>query len=228
MIRISEEEAKNRIAKRIAKELVSSNEIKAINLGVGIPTQVVNYINNKNIYIQTENGMLGVGPIVHGEQVDSNLINAGRQPVSETNGCSYIDSAMAFGMIRGSHIDATVIGAFEVDQEGSLANWIIPNGKQLGVGGAMDLVNGVKKVIIAMQHTSKNGAPKIVKKCTLPITGVGKVDTIVTELAFFCFNQGKLILKEIAPEATIDLIKELTDAEFEVSPDLKVMEILFE
>ena len=225
MIMIPEEEAKKRIAKRISKEFTASDEDVTINLGVGIPTLVVNYIDTNNVYIQTENGMLGVGPIACEGQMDINLINAGRQPVTETMGCCYIDSATAFGMIRGAHIDSTVIGAFEVDQEANIANWIIPNGKQLGVGGAMDLISGVKKVIVAMQHTNKNGKPKIVKKCSLPITGVGAADIIVTELAVFCFENGRLTLKEIAPEATIDIIRNLTEAEFEVSPLLKVMGI---
>ena len=225
MIMIPEEEAKKRIAKRISKEFTASDEEVTINLGVGIPTLVVNYIDTNNVYIQTENGMLGVGPIACEGQMDINLINAGRQPVTETMGCCYIDSATAFGMIRGAHIDSTVIGAFEVDQEANIANWIIPNGKQLGVGGAMDLISGVKKVIVAMQHTNKNGKPKIVKKCSLPITGVGAADMIVTELAVFCFENGRLTLEEIAPEATIYIIRDLTEAEFEVSPLLEVMGI---
>jgi 3-oxoacid CoA-transferase B subunit len=222
---LSEEEAKIRIAKRIAKEFMASPEILIINLGVGIPTMVANFIKGENIYIQTENGMLGVGPLASEDKADRNLINAGRQPVTETPGCSYFDSAMSFGMIRGSHVDATVIGAFEVDQDGNIANWIIPNGKQLGVGGAMDLVSGVKKVIVAMQHTTKNGKPKIVKKCSLPITGIGEADMIVTELALFCFENGRLVLKEIAPEISLENLKDVTEAEFTVSSDLKEFEI---
>lgn len=226
MINIPESAAKERIAKRIADEFNKEDRILIINLGVGIPTLVTNYITSSGIFIQTENGMLGVGPIADPDKSDSNLINAGRQPVTETKGCSYIDSATAFGMIRGGHIDATVIGAFEVDENANIANWIIPNGKQLGVGGAMDLVSGVKKVIVAMQHVNKNGKAKIVKNCTLPITGVGVADMIVTELAVFYFINGRLILAEIAPEVSLEDIKSLTEAEFEVSPSLKVMDVV--
>jgi 3-oxoacid CoA-transferase B subunit len=128
-------------------------------------------------------------------------------------------------MIRGSHVDATVIGAFEVDQNANIANWIIPNGKQLGVGGAMDLVSGVKKVIVAMQHTTKNGKPKIVKKCSLPITGIGEADMVVTELAVFYFDNDRLVLKEIAPEISLENLKDVTEAEFTVSSDLKKIEV---
>jgi 3-oxoacid CoA-transferase B subunit len=126
-------------------------------------------------------------------------------------------------MIRGGHVDATVIGAFEVDQKGNIANWIIPNGKQLGVGGAMDLVTGAREVVIAMQHTSKNGKPKLVKQCTLPITGIGEADMVVTEYAVFVFDKGRLILREIAPEITLDELRAITDADFDLSPDLRLM-----
>src|SRR5450756_1383125 len=129
---------------------------------------------------------------------------------------SYMDSAASFGMIRGGHVDATVIGAFEVDQKGNIANWIIPNGKQLGVGGAMDLVTGAREVVIAMQHTSKNGKPKLVKQCILPITGLGEADMVVTEYAVFVFDKGRLILREIAPEITLDELRNITDADFAV------------
>ncbi|MDI3533776.1 MAG: acetate CoA/acetoacetate CoA-transferase beta subunit [Thermosediminibacterales bacterium] len=220
---ISKEKARIRIAKRIAQEFNEAKEIKIINLGVGIPTMVANYINNNNIYIQSENGMLGVGPLAEESEIDRQLINAGRQPVTETPGCCYFDSATSFGMIRGGHIDATVIGAFEIDQEGNIANWIIPNGKQLGVGGAMDLVTGAKKVIVAMRH-NQNGKPKILKKCKLPITGLGELDMLVTELAVFFFD-GQLILEEIAPEIDIDTLKKLTEAEFKISPNLKKINV---
>lgn len=222
---MSEEKAKERIAKRIARyfEEEASHKSLYINLGVGIPTAVANYINNPRVFIQAENGMLGVGPTASEDKKDTDLINAGRVPVTETPGCAFLDSAIAFGMIRGGHIDATVIGAFEVDEKGDLANWIIPNGKQLGVGGAMDLVSGAKTVIIAMQHTTKNGQPKIVKKCSLPITGIGEADMIVTEYGLFRYEEGKLVLKEIAPEITVEVLSCITEAEFKVSADLNIM-----
>jgi len=223
--KLSEDEAKIRIAKRIAKDFNSSKNVFIINLGVGIPTMVSNYIDNDLVFIQAENGMLGVGPFAKEGEVDDQLINAGRQPVMETPGCSYFDSSISFGMIRGGHVDATVIGAFEVDQKGNVANWIIPNGKMLGVGGAMDLVTGAKKVIVAMQHLDKKGKPKIVRECRLPVTGFGVADLIVTEFACFSFEGNKLILKEIAPELALDDLFSITEAEFEVSPDLKCMDI---
>ncbi|KYO68620.1 3-oxoacid CoA-transferase subunit B [Thermovenabulum gondwanense] len=224
---IPEELAKNRIAKRIAKifDEWSKERVLFINLGVGIPTMVADYINSQKIFIQSENGMLGVGPAALENKKDFNLINAGRVPVTETPGCCYIDSATSFGMIRGGHIDATVIGAFQVDEEGNIANWIIPNGKQLGVGGAMDLVCGAKKVLVAMQHTTKEGKPKLVKKCNLPITGLKEADIVVTEYGLFEFRDGRVFLKEVAPEINIDILSCITDLEFCLDKNLKIMEI---
>src|SRR5450759_670458 len=215
---ILEQEAKERIASTIARYFdgKAKNGRLFINLGVGIPTMVANYVTNPNIYVQAENGMLGVGCAAPEGQMDHDLINAGRTCVTETPGCVYLDSAASFGMIRGGHVDATVIGAFEVDQKGNIANWIIPNGKQLGVGGAMDLVTGAREVVIAMQHTSKNGKPKLVKQCTLPITGIGEADMVVTEYAVFVFDRGRLILREIAPEITLDELRNINDADFDV------------
>jgi 3-oxoacid CoA-transferase B subunit len=223
MVTIDKDIANSRIAKNIAALFNDVEEITILNLGVGIPTQVANYITNDNVFIQAENGMLGVGPIAVGDEIHPQLINAGRQPVKETPGCAFFDSSTSFGMIRGGHIDATVIGAFEVDQHGNVANWIIPNGKMLGVGGAMDLVVGAKKVIIALMHTSK-GKSKLLKECTLPITGFGEVDVVVTELAMFFFENGKIILKAIAPEVDVDYVRSVTEFEFTVSADIKVME----
>lgn len=215
---ILEQEAKERIASVIARHFDSEaqNGRLFINLGVGIPTMVANYVTSPNIYVQAENGMLGVGCAAPEGQMDHDLINAGRTCVTETPGCVYMDSAESFGMIRGGHVDATVIGAFEVDQKGNIANWIIPNGKQLGVGGAMDLVTGAREVVIAMQHTSKNGKPKLVKQCTLPITGLGEADMVVTEYGVFVFDKGRLILREIAPEITLDELRAITDADFDL------------
>lgn len=222
MIELSKEAVNARIAKNIADLFNQAQDIMFVNLGVGIPTEVVNYLDNDNIFVQAENGMLGVGPIATGDEIHPQLINAGRQPVKETPGCAFFDSCTSFGMIRGGHIDATVLGAFEVDQHGNVANWIIPNGKMLGVGGAMDLVVGAKQVIIAMQHTSK-GQPKLIKECTLPITGHGAVDVVVTELAMFFFENNKIILKAIAPEVDIDYVRSLTGFSFEVGSELKTM-----
>ena len=222
MVAIDKEEANIRIAKNIASLFNEAKEITIINLGVGLPTTVANYVNNENVFIQAENGMLGVGSIAVGEEIHPQLINAGRQPVKQTVGCAFFDSVTSFGMIRGGHIDATVLGAFEVDEEGNVANWIIPNGKMFGVGGAMDLVVGANKVIIAMMHTSK-GEPKLIKKCTLPITGHGEVDVVVTELAMFFFEDGKIILRKIAPEVDVDYVRSVTGFAFEVAEDLQTM-----
>lgn len=220
---VSEEEAKVRIARRIAEQFAGADHELVINLGVGIPTLVANYIQKADVFIQAENGILGVGPLAVGERIDRQLINAGRQPVTETPGCSYFDSAASFGMIRGGHVDATVIGAFQVDQDGNIANWIIPNGKQLGVGGAMDLITGARQVIIGMQHTTRDGKPKLVKRCTLPVTGFAEADLVVTELGLFAFEDGKLILREIAPEVTVEALTALTEAAFIIAPGLKTM-----
>jgi 3-oxoacid CoA-transferase B subunit len=222
MLKIDRETADARIAKNIAALFNDTADIITINLGIGIPTQVSNYITNENIFIHTENGMLGVGPIATGAEIHPQLINAGRQPVKETPGCAYVDSSASFGMIRGGHIDATVLGAFEIDQHANVANWIIPGGHRLGVGGAMDLVVGANKVIIAMTHTSK-GAPKLVKECTLPITGYGRVSLVVTELAMIAFENGKRILTAIAPEIDFADVRRATEFDFEVSPDLRLM-----
>ncbi len=213
---ISEQEAKERIARTIARHFDQEAEAGRlfINLGVGIPTMVANYVTSPRIYVQAENGMLGVGCAAPEDRQDHDLINAGRACVTETPGCSYLDSAASFGMIRGGHVDATVIGAFEVDQDANIANWIIPNGKQLGVGGAMDLVSGAREVVIAMQHLSKTGKSKLVRKCSLPITGIGEADMVVTEYAVFVFEHNQLILRETAPEITLEELRSITEADF--------------
>lgn len=221
-VKLDKEAAEARIAKNIAKLLNNSKEMLLVNLGIGIPTQVSNYITNENVYLHAENGMIGVGPIAYGEEIDYQCINAGRQPVKETPGCVYVDSCESFGIIRGGHVDITSLGAFEVDQEGNVANWIIPNGKQLGVGGAMDLIKGAKKVIIAMSHTYK-GRSKLVKKCTLPITGFKEADIVVTEMGMFYFENGRVILKSIAADTDVDFIKSVTEIDFEVSEELDTM-----
>lgn len=223
MLNLTKDEIHARIAKNIAALFNITEKPLIINLGVGMPTLVTNYINNDRIFVQAENGMLGVGAIAEGDDIHPQRINASRQPVKETPGCSFFDSASSFGMIRGGHIDATVLGAFEVDQNANVANWIVPNGKMLGVGGAMDLVSGAKQVIIAMTHTSK-GKPKLIKKCTLPITGIGEVDIAVTELGMFRFKDGKVILEKIAPEINLEYIRSVTELDYEVSPALTNLE----
>ncbi len=222
---ISDHEARERIARRIARTFVEQQRKLVINLGVGIPTMVADYVEGENIFVQAENGLLGVGKLAEGDQIDRQLINAGRQPVTETPGCSYFDSATSFGMIRGGHVDATVIGAFQVDEEGNIANWINPNGKQLGVGGAMDLVTGARQVIVGMQHTTREGTAKLVKRCSMPITGFSEVDLVVTELGLFSFAEGRLVLEEIAPEVSVEELRALTEARFEVGRDLKPMAV---
>jgi 3-oxoacid CoA-transferase B subunit len=212
-----------RIAMNVAKLYHDLDYSILMNLGIGIPSQVSNYINNEYVYLHAENGIVGVGPMATGNNIDFQLINAGRQPVTECRGCVYVDSAMSFGLIRGGHVDVTVLGAFEVDQEGNVANWIIPNGKQLGVGGAMDLIKGAKKVIIAMKHLNKNGKTKLVKKCSLPITGYKEADIVVTEKGMFYFENGRIILKEIACDTTVEDIRIHTEVDFEVAEDLKQM-----
>lgn len=223
MRQLTKEEISERIAKNVAALIdESARDTFVLNLGVGIPTLVSNYITNENVFVQAENGMVGVGAIAEGEDIHPQLINAGRQPVRETPGCAYFDSAASFGMIRGGHVDATVLGAFEVDQSASLSNWIIPGGKQLGVGGAMDLVAGAKRVILAMTHSSK-GVPKLVKACALPVTGVGEADAVVTELGVFFFEEGEVVLKKRAPEVSVEEIRAATALTFSVDPALREM-----
>ena len=222
---VPDNEARVRIARRIAREFLEQNRKLVINLGVGIPTRVTNYILGRDIFIQAENGMLGVGRLAGEDEIDRQLINAGRQPVTETPGCSYFDSAASFGMIRGGHVDATVIGAFEVDQEGNIANWINPSGKQLGVGGAMDLVTGAKQVIVGMQHLTRDGKAKLVKRCSMPVTGFAEVDLVVTELGVFYFTGDRLVLGEIAPEVSLETLTGLTEAQFIVSRNLKTLAV---
>ena len=222
---VPKEQAKTRIARWIAQEFMSQQRRLFINLGVGTPTLVANYIRSDKIFLQAENGMLGVGPRAPSGQVDPLLINAGREPVTETPGCCYFDSATSFGMIRGGHIDATVIGAFEVDETGSIANWIIPNGRQMGVGGAMDLVAGARQVVVAMPHCSGSGKPKLVRACTLPVTGFNEADLVVTELAVFRFYETRMVLTEMAPEIDLDGLKAITEARFQVDPQLRTMAV---
>ncbi len=224
MKELTKDEITTRIARNVARivDRMAADRSFVLNLGVGMPTEVSNYVTNENVFIQAENGMLGVGPLAAPGEEHPMLINAGRQFVKETRGCCYLDSSASFGMIRGGYVDATVLGAFEVDQEANVANWIIPGGKQLGVGGAMDLVSGANTVIIAMSHTNK-GRAKIIPHCTLPITGMHEVDIVVTEMAVFCFRQGKLTMEMIAPDYTLEEVKAATAVSFDVADKVEEM-----
>lgn len=207
------------IAKRVAKEL---RDGMVVNLGIGMPTMVADYIpEGMKIILQSENGILGMGPAPDESNTDRNIVNAGGKNVTVTTGACFFDSATSFSIIRGGHVDLTVLGALQVDETGSLASHIIPGKMVPGMGGAMDLVTGSKKVIVAMTHTAKGNAPKIMKKITLPATAVGKVNMIVTELAVIEVTPEGLLLTELAGDATIEQVQELTEARLLVCSHLK-------
>lgn len=207
---LDKQDVQHLIAKRAAKELTGPC---TVNLGIGIPTLVAEYIHEDTIFLHTENGLLGVTDVEE-KDIDPNLVNAGKLPVGEAIGASYFNSADSFAMIRGGHVDAAILGVLQVDQTGVIANWAVPGKNIMGVGGAMDLLVGAKKVIVTTTHTDKNGKSKILKECTYPITSTRSVDVIITDLAVFEVVDKQLKLIELMPDVTIEEVREKTEAEF--------------
>jgi len=214
---------REQIAQRIAQEVQDGY---TVNLGIGIPTLVANYIpSTKTVMLQSENGLLGMGPFPLEKDVDPDLINAGKQTVTAVKGASYFSSADSFAMIRGGHIDLTVLGAMEVDQSGSIANWMVPGKMVKGMGGAMDLVAGAKNVIVAMQHTDKDGNSKLRKVCTLPLTGVQCIKKIVSDYGVIDVTPEGFVLREYAPDLTPEKVLAATEGKMTIAPDVKPMSV---
>ena len=215
-------EKRERIVRRIAREL---HDGYYVNLGIGMPTLVANHVPaGMQVVLQSENGMLGIGPYPFEGDEDPDLINAGKETVTEIAGTAYFSSADSFAMIRGGHIDLSVLGAMEVDEEGNIANWMIPGKMVKGTVGAMDLVASARRVVVAMEHTTREGAPKLLKRCTLPLTGLKVIDTIVTEMAYIRVTSAGLVLEEIAPTLTPEQVQQATEARLIISPKLKEMQ----
>lgn len=214
---------KEQIAKRISQEVKDGY---TVNLGIGIPTLVANYIpESMSVMLQSENGLLGMGPFPKEADIDADLINAGKQTITTMKGASFFSSADSFAMIRGGHIDLTVLGAMEVDETGTIANWMVPGKMVKGMGGAMDLVAGAKNVIVAMQHTDKEGHSKLRKKCTLPLTGINCIKKIVSDFGVIDVTPEGFVLREYAPDMTPEQVVKATEGKMTIAPDCKKMDV---